>query len=62
MKLYACSHVAGDDPDSAGGLDPVRTEKLPELGRVLGKTLREFENSASGLIEEEEGKEKKHSK
>ncbi|EGK14671.1 twin-arginine translocase TatA/TatE family subunit [Kroppenstedtia eburnea] len=37
-------------------------KKLPELGRVLGKTLREFENSASGLIEEEEGKEKKHSK
>ncbi|QKI81840.1 twin-arginine translocase TatA/TatE family subunit [Kroppenstedtia eburnea] len=37
-------------------------KKLPELGRVLGKTLREFKNSASGLIEEEEGKEKKHSK
>lgn len=37
-------------------------KKLPELGRVLGKTLREFKNSASGLIEEEEEKEKKHSK
>lgn len=27
--------------------------KLPELGRALGKTLREFKQASSGLLEEE---------
>lgn len=28
-------------------------KKLPELGRSVGQTLREFKNSTKGLIEEE---------
>ncbi|MDF2789843.1 MAG: tatA [Neobacillus sp.] len=29
-------------------------KKLPELGRAVGQTLREFKNSTKGLIEEDE--------
>lgn len=28
-------------------------KKLPELGKAVGQTLREFKNSTKGLIEEE---------
>lgn len=28
-------------------------KKLPELGKAVGQTLREFRNSTRGLIEEE---------
>lgn len=33
--------------------------KLPELGRSIGKTLREFKQSTKGLIEDEELSNKK---
>lgn len=33
-------------------------KKLPELGKALGSTLREFRNSTKGLIEDEKEKEK----
>ena len=32
-------------------------KKLPELGRAVGQTLREFKKSTKGLIEEDEEKE-----
>lgn len=28
-------------------------KKLPELGKAVGQTLREFKNSTAGLIEDE---------
>ncbi|MEH7092807.1 twin-arginine translocase TatA/TatE family subunit [Priestia megaterium] len=31
-------------------------KKLPELGKAVGSTLREFKKSTQGLIEEEEEK------
>jgi sec-independent protein translocase protein TatA len=30
--------------------------KLPELGKALGKTLREFKHAANGITEEENNK------
>ena len=32
--------------------------KLPELGKAFGKTLREFKNATKGLADEEEDKKK----
>jgi len=32
-------------------------KKLPELGRAVGQTLREFKKSTNGLIEDDEEKE-----
>jgi sec-independent protein translocase protein TatA len=29
-------------------------KKLPELGRAVGQTLREFKNSTKGLIDDED--------
>jgi sec-independent protein translocase protein TatA len=34
-------------------------KKLPEIGRTLGQTLREFKNSAEGLLKEKEEKDTK---
>ncbi|MFB6465453.1 twin-arginine translocase TatA/TatE family subunit [Cytobacillus sp. Hz8] len=31
-------------------------KKLPEIGRAIGQSLREFKNSTKGLIEEEKDK------
>jgi len=33
--------------------------KLPELGKAFGKTLREFKNATKGLAEDEEEEKKK---
>ena len=33
-------------------------EKLPELGRAFGSTLREFKNGTKGLIDDEDSKKK----
>ncbi|MEH7332425.1 twin-arginine translocase TatA/TatE family subunit [Neobacillus drentensis] len=33
-------------------------KKLPELGRALGSTLKEFKKSTKGLIDEDHEKEK----
>jgi len=33
--------------------------KLPELGRAFGKTLREFKNATKGLVDDEDGPEKR---
>ncbi|WP_202080586.1 twin-arginine translocase TatA/TatE family subunit [Caldalkalibacillus salinus] len=33
--------------------------KLPELGRAIGSTLREFKKSTRDLVNDEEAKEKK---
>lgn len=33
-------------------------KKLPELGKAMGKTLREFKNATNGLVDDDE-KEKK---
>ena len=32
--------------------------KLPELGRAFGKTLREFKSGAKGIMDDEEEKDK----
>jgi len=38
-------------------------KKLPEIGRAVGQTLREFKKSTAGIIEEiEESQEKKENK
>ena len=34
-------------------------KKLPELGRAVGQTLKEFKNSTQGLIADEEEKSEK---
>jgi sec-independent protein translocase protein TatA len=33
-------------------------KKLPEIGRAIGQTLREFKKSANELVNDEEDKEK----
>ncbi|MGP4082615.1 twin-arginine translocase TatA/TatE family subunit [Pseudalkalibacillus sp. R45] len=33
-------------------------KKLPELGRAAGKTLKEFKNATSGLVEDDDDKKK----
>ncbi|WP_257351398.1 twin-arginine translocase TatA/TatE family subunit [Pseudalkalibacillus decolorationis] len=33
-------------------------KKLPELGKAAGKTLREFKNATSGLVDDDGDKEK----
>jgi sec-independent protein translocase protein TatA len=33
-------------------------KKLPELGRALGSTLREFKQSTKGIMEDDDDKEK----
>lgn len=35
-----------------------RPRKLPEIGRVLGQTLKEFKNSTKDAVQLEEKKEK----
>jgi sec-independent protein translocase protein TatA len=35
-------------------------EKLPELGKAAGKTLREFKKATNGIIDDEEQKTQKH--
>jgi sec-independent protein translocase protein TatA len=33
-------------------------KKLPELGKAAGKTLREFKNATSGLVDDDDDKSK----
>ncbi|MCI1858584.1 MAG: twin-arginine translocase TatA/TatE family subunit [Sporolactobacillus sp.] len=33
--------------------------KLPEIGKAFGKTLKEFKNAASGLVDDEDNHAKK---
>lgn len=35
------------------------TKKLPELGKSLGQSLKEFKNATKGLADEDEEKNKK---
>ncbi|MCF6411487.1 twin-arginine translocase TatA/TatE family subunit [Pseudalkalibacillus salsuginis] len=35
-------------------------KKLPELGRAAGKTLKEFKNATSGLVDDDDDKKKKN--
>jgi sec-independent protein translocase protein TatA len=35
-------------------------EKLPELGKAAGKTLREFKKATNGIIDDEKQKTQKH--
>lgn len=35
-----------------------RSEKLPELGRAAGNTLREFKNATKGLADDDNDKKK----
>lgn len=34
-------------------------KKLPELGKAMGSTLREFKNATKGLADDDESKEKR---
>ncbi|MCF6139534.1 twin-arginine translocase TatA/TatE family subunit [Pseudalkalibacillus berkeleyi] len=34
-------------------------KKLPELGKAAGKTLREFKNATSGLVDDDNEQDKK---
>ncbi|WAA09235.1 twin-arginine translocase TatA/TatE family subunit [Fervidibacillus albus] len=36
-------------------------KKLPELGRAVGNTLKEFKNATKGLTDDDEGETKKKS-
>lgn len=33
-------------------------KKLPELGKAMGSTLREFKNATKGLVDEDDDKDK----
>lgn len=37
----------------------LRTEKLPELGRAAGDTLKEFKNATKGLADDDKPEDKK---
>lgn len=47
---------SGFDIDSYHCLNYFRSQKLPEIGKAAGQTLREFKNSANNIMSEEDKK------